>query len=60
MIPFPATGITYIHFIALSASSGRYGMVERVIDGISIRIHELDVELKSGLFKAAANVCSTS
>ncbi|KAL5112015.1 UHRF1-binding protein 1-like [Taenia crassiceps] len=37
------------------ASSGRYGMVERVIDGISIRIHELDVELRSKLFKAAAN-----
>ncbi|VDM34906.1 unnamed protein product [Hydatigera taeniaeformis] len=52
------TGILFINVILLSASYGRYGMVERAIDGISIRIHELDVELKSKLFKASANVCS--
>ncbi|VDK21793.1 unnamed protein product [Taenia asiatica] len=60
VILFPAIGILYIRFIALSASTGRYGMVERVIDGISIRIHELDVELKSKLFKAAVNLSHIS
>ncbi|KAH9285877.1 UHRF1-binding protein 1-like [Echinococcus granulosus] len=41
-------------------STGRYGMVERVIDGISIRIHELIAELKSKLFKASVNLSHIS
>ncbi|VDL61527.1 unnamed protein product [Hymenolepis diminuta] len=37
-------------------SSGRYGLVERAIDGISLRIHELSAELMSKVFKASVNL----
>nr|CDS26893.1 UHRF1 binding protein 1 [Hymenolepis microstoma] len=37
-------------------SSGRYGLVERGIDGISLCIHELSAELISKVFKASVNL----
>uniref|UniRef100_A0A5K3ENS5 Chorein_N domain-containing protein n=1 Tax=Mesocestoides corti TaxID=53468 RepID=A0A5K3ENS5_MESCO len=42
--------------MVVSVSSGRYGFVDRVIDGISICVHEMDVRATSRLFKASVNL----